>query len=68
MVKSIHIGSSEGWVQSHHLIDDATCGPEIAFEVVWLVFPDFRAAIVRSPSLSVEHCSLLGNFGDIQVT
>jgi len=41
LVEMIHIPTTEGWLESEHLINDAAQGPDIRFIAIGLIFPHF---------------------------
>lgn len=62
-----HVGGFEGRTVTHHLIEHTSLRPNVALEVVWLVFPDFGACVERSASLRVKH-AFLYYFRDVEVS
>ncbi len=66
LVESLEVIRSEGRLEGCHLIEHAAQRPHIAFGVVRLVLPDFRARVVRSTGLGEGHI-LLEHLGDVEI-
>jgi len=66
VIEATHSGGSEGWDLRNHLVEDTAHAPNITSVVVWHVFPDFWAGVVRRARLSSEKPSL-GNFRDVEI-
>ena len=62
IVKPFHVFCGEGRVERDQLVEDAAQGPNVTFEVVWLVLPDLRTGIVGSTRLSLQDA----HFGDLR--
>ena len=56
--QSIHVISSEWRDKGTHLVGYATERPNVALQVVGLIFPDFWACIVGRTGLGVEAAPL----------
>ena len=65
--EALHVRGSERRLEAGHLVEDTTEGPDVAFAVVGLIFPNFGRGIVRCSCLGVKE-PLLCNFRNIQVT
>lgn len=65
-VQSLEVGSSKGWPQATHLVDDTSQGPDITLRTVGRIAPDLRAGVVRGACLRLCHL-VLQDFGDIEV-
>jgi hypothetical protein len=64
--ETLHIWCFEWGLESAHLVDDATEGPDIGFAIVGLVFPYFGACVVGGACLGVEE-AIFCNFGDVHI-
>ena len=63
----LHVISCKGGFEGNHFIDDTPEGPDVTFDVVRLVSPDFRTCVIGGTSLGVVEAFLVGYFGDIHV-
>ena len=68
LVEALHVFSLEWWLQSDHLIDDTTQTPHITFDIIRLIFPDFRGGVVRSPRLRIIEPISPSNFTHIHIS
>ena len=66
LVESVHVVCAEGWFERAHFVQDAAKRPNVTLRPVRLIFPHFRARVVRRASLRVQK-ALLGDLGDIQI-
>ena len=67
IVKPFHVLGGERRIERHQLIKDAAQGPNVTFEVVWLILPDLRTGIVGSTRLSLQDAHL-SNLRHIQIS
>lgn len=65
-IQLVHVLGQEGWPQRHQLVEHASCAPDVAFLIVWLVLPDLGRTVVWRPCLSLEKSVFL-DLGDVQV-
>ena len=67
LVETVHIRCLEWWHQAAHLVHDAPKRPNVWFQAVWFLSPNFGSSVVRCTSLGVKH-SFLGYLRDVEVT
>lgn len=62
LVELAHVFTVKRGLQCEHLVNDAAERPNIALEVVGLVFPDLRRSIVGSSCLGIIKAFITGDF------
>jgi hypothetical protein len=67
LVETFHVFGAEGGLESDHLVEDATQGPDVGLGVVRLVAPNLGTGVVRGAGLGVAE-ALLNDLADVEVT
>jgi hypothetical protein len=62
LVETLHIFCLEGRFERDHFVDHATKRPDITFDVIRLIFPDFRRGVVWGTCLSIVESLRVGYF------
>jgi hypothetical protein len=66
LAEALHASGSEWWQKSYHFVKDATQAPNIAFVIVWLILPHFRAGI-KCANLFMTKSGMV-KLGDLNVS
>lgn len=67
LIKTLHILSFEGRMESTHFVNQASEGPNISLKAIGLIPPNLWTCIIRGASLSKGQVLFCLHFGHIHV-